>query len=623
MFATLLISLPSVHSGGELFIRFDGQEEKVDFSVAASNYKIPYTAFFADCEHEVKPVKSGYRVNLVYNLVQKSSTKKIGGQKLSSNAEKVQQALEPLFKELDHLPKAILLGHEYTPTNFSLGPLKHHDRPRALALMQAAEQMGYFAKLGLVTCYKMGALEGVYVDYGGYGRRNYYDDEEEEEEENLEDGTMGELYEEYIRVKNWGADNLPPLGDFNLDVNDIVSNIEVGEGDPTKKEAEGYTGNAGMTLEYWYHYGAVILWSKEKHFEMLLQTEAAVRMQWLNFYLENWENTELNAQKYTRQLVRGFSEKDFAARRYGESAIDYRPLAAALSAIKEPVFVKEHGATILVPAFQSISVEDWVTLIEAYEPSIFSSIFEQVAATKEVKIVHHLLKLLTALNDSKSKSIQAFVQSQIALLPAYIEEVNLPTLNMSKYYLTADKVQYIERRTDIVEKIIELSSHQESSKEWGLNMIGQLTTPLPRDYANQVLVPILQSKKYKDRLLANNLQEICLKDLMARTAVEPSPPANWTREIPASDSNYYKSNLDIIRAFMASPTQKSFDYRKKKSDRQALERAIGSVNIHLKMETIRGASPHTLRLTKTQTTYDLKHKQWKEDVAILRKFIKE
>jgi hypothetical protein len=26
------------------------------------------TAFFADCEHEVKPVRSGYRCCLVYNL---------------------------------------------------------------------------------------------------------------------------------------------------------------------------------------------------------------------------------------------------------------------------------------------------------------------------------------------------------------------------------------------------------------------------------------------------------------------------------------------------------------------------------------------------------------------------
>jgi hypothetical protein len=28
-----------------------------------------YAAFYADCEHELRPVKSGYRVCLVYNLV--------------------------------------------------------------------------------------------------------------------------------------------------------------------------------------------------------------------------------------------------------------------------------------------------------------------------------------------------------------------------------------------------------------------------------------------------------------------------------------------------------------------------------------------------------------------------
>ena len=40
-----------------------------DFGGKESNYSVYYAAFYADCEHEVKKVESGYRINLVYNVV--------------------------------------------------------------------------------------------------------------------------------------------------------------------------------------------------------------------------------------------------------------------------------------------------------------------------------------------------------------------------------------------------------------------------------------------------------------------------------------------------------------------------------------------------------------------------
>jgi hypothetical protein len=39
--------------------------------------------------------------------------------------------------------------------------------------------------------------------------------------------------------------------------------------DPSREKFEGYTGNAGMTLERWYHRAAVVIWPRERHFEVL------------------------------------------------------------------------------------------------------------------------------------------------------------------------------------------------------------------------------------------------------------------------------------------------------------------------------------------------------------------
>jgi predicted 2-oxoglutarate/Fe(II)-dependent dioxygenase YbiX len=68
MFGTLVVCLPSRHEGGELIVRHDGQTETIDFSKKESQFKTQYAAFYADCEHEIKPITSGYRVCLVYKV---------------------------------------------------------------------------------------------------------------------------------------------------------------------------------------------------------------------------------------------------------------------------------------------------------------------------------------------------------------------------------------------------------------------------------------------------------------------------------------------------------------------------------------------------------------------------
>ncbi len=68
MFATLVVGLPSRHEGGTLVIKHNGQTKKVEFGGNDSEFKTQYAAFYADCQHEIKPVTAGYRICLVYNL---------------------------------------------------------------------------------------------------------------------------------------------------------------------------------------------------------------------------------------------------------------------------------------------------------------------------------------------------------------------------------------------------------------------------------------------------------------------------------------------------------------------------------------------------------------------------
>lgn len=612
MFGTLVVGLPSAHTGGELIIRFDGREETVDFSAPAGSYKIPYAAFYADCEHEVLPVKSGYRIGLVYNLVQPAGASEIGSPRFGRQVEQMAGVLRTMEAHFEWRPMAVLLGHQYTPANFSLGQLKLHDRPRAEALLEAAEKAGYFASLGLATLYRSGSLEGDFFDE--YSRRRYY---EEDEEENRSGWYMGEIYEEYMTMEHWGEGGAPGLGDIPIEEEDIITELEMGEGDPIEQEEEGYTGNAGMTLEYWYHYGAAVFWPRSKHSALLASRPDEVRLQWLEYYLQHWGRAELNPQEYARNLLASLAEAIPGEEAY--SIPDYSPVADALARFGEESLRKQTAETLLPAVFEHISVQSWAALIPAYESDAFHPVFEKAADTDKVAVIRHLLDVVRALDEEGAPGLAPFVLHHVRRLPDHLRRVKLQELETKdiryRHLFKSDRTERIEAAAAVVENILALSPYAEEDAGWISAMMKRIAKPLPRGYANEVLAPILLSGKHRGSALRQALYDGCLKDLEARTATKPTPPADWSRPMPETKehSNLWKT----LRPFLTSPTQRVFDYVKNESERRAMEWAIEGVEVDLEMETIKKGRPYTLRLTKTQAAYERAVKEWAEDVLLL------
>src|SRR5271157_3848593 len=70
MFATLVLTLSSMSTGGELVVRHKGREVRLDLRCEEPS-EVAFAAFYADCVHEVLPVTAGCRLTLVYNLLRK------------------------------------------------------------------------------------------------------------------------------------------------------------------------------------------------------------------------------------------------------------------------------------------------------------------------------------------------------------------------------------------------------------------------------------------------------------------------------------------------------------------------------------------------------------------------
>lgn len=62
---TLVVSLPSARTGGELVIDHAGES----IAYRASKEELTFVAFYGDCRHQVTPVRSGYRVTHTFYLL--------------------------------------------------------------------------------------------------------------------------------------------------------------------------------------------------------------------------------------------------------------------------------------------------------------------------------------------------------------------------------------------------------------------------------------------------------------------------------------------------------------------------------------------------------------------------
>src|SRR5437764_1040636 len=121
-------AVPGLEVAGELVVRFEGQERTLDFA-ADNRFQTCFAAFYADCEHEVKPLRSGHRLCLVYNLTLAKGKKPPGAPRREEHVARVAEVLRA-WAEGGEAPQklAVPLGHQYTEQGLAWDALKGVDR---------------------------------------------------------------------------------------------------------------------------------------------------------------------------------------------------------------------------------------------------------------------------------------------------------------------------------------------------------------------------------------------------------------------------------------------------------------------------------------------------------------
>lgn len=259
MLATLVIVLPSPHIGGALKIKHYGEEvECKSENINATDIK--FIAFYSDCQHEVERIVDGYRVVATYNLIAESSAK-IAEREMNvikMHQATLKEAMLDTLKEYDAYSYApipcitYLLNHQYTKHGISWSLLRGADKLRVELIKKAAEDEECEVLLALLE------TRETWTTDGGY---DYDDSNKDPEPEDLVDSEIDVVHAIDINSKIVKYDQ-------SIREKAVCYHLPNEEFKPFETEYEGYMGNYGNTVDYWYHRAAVIIWKKSDNFAL-------------------------------------------------------------------------------------------------------------------------------------------------------------------------------------------------------------------------------------------------------------------------------------------------------------------------------------------------------------------
>jgi predicted 2-oxoglutarate/Fe(II)-dependent dioxygenase YbiX len=289
MFATMVLVLPSTHSGGELVVKHLGREVVLDLRPEEPS-EIGFAAFYADCVHEVRSVTAGCRLTLVYNL--RFLGKRPAPEAPDYRAEqgRVAELLRSWAGAAEEPDKLILpLEHAYTPLELSFSTLKGADAGVASVLVKAAAEADCDLHLALVSIEESGSAD--YTGYHGRGRWSR-DDEDDDEFE------VAEVFDRALILSEWrrpdggkAGFNEFPFGEDELCPPDAFEDLT-----PDEQHFHEATGNEGASFERTYQRAGLILWPIARRLAVLNQAGLRTTLPYLDDLTARWETSNASTQ---------------------------------------------------------------------------------------------------------------------------------------------------------------------------------------------------------------------------------------------------------------------------------------------------------------------------------------
>lgn len=607
MFATLVLVLPSAHSGGELVVKHLGREVVLDLRPQEPS-EIGLAALYADCVHEVRPVKTGCRLVLVYNLSFVGKRRPMKAPDYRAEHERVVELLRSWASAEDEPDKLILpLEHVYTPAELSFTALKGADAGVASVLVGAVAEADCDLHLALVSIEESGSAE--HTPY--YGRRRRWSRVEDDDDE--DEFEVAEIFDRALILSEWrhpdggkaGFGNFP-FAEDELCPPDAFENLT-----PDEELFHEATGNEGASFERTYRRAGLVLWPAARRLAVLNQAGLPTTLPYLENLVANWETRDAASQiplwreadELSGHMLRSWPRHT----RREDGNID-----------------ASHMLDLQIRLGNVARIDAFLAELSAeghYAATDNEAIVRAAALLPTPRATELLVRIIGRNAPAHLSACGDLLQRCVAAprgTTGDLEQVGAALIDA----LPGDPRRREEVGTWVRPSpvkpgfVVDLLTAS-SRIDVGLAVrAAEHLLAWPKTYKpDDVLVPaacafakLAQSAAWP---AVGRLREAALDHLRRRIALPLEAPRNWAR------TNLLKCTCSDCRglgAFLVAPDQQQWRLKAAQDRRTHVEHGVRSAACDLDLRTERRGSPHTLVATKNQASYEQRAKQRRQDL---------
>ncbi|MGB7414552.1 MAG: 2OG-Fe(II) oxygenase [Thermosynechococcaceae cyanobacterium] len=621
MFATLVIVLPSLYSGGELLVRHLEDEVRLDLCCLDLS-EVSFAAFYADCVHEVLPITSGCRLTLVYNLLRRGKGQLPEPPNYEAEQANVAELLQQwiLDKELpnDTSPEKLIypLEHAYTPAALAFDALKGADQAISSVLVPAAKQAECDIHLALVTIEESGDAE--YTGYYGSRRRRKYWSDYDDDDEDPSNFEIGDVYDRSTTLTDWRRPDgkattlgTSPFHDTELCPPDSFDGLE-----PDELYFQEAAGNEGASFERTYRRAALILWPKARRLAVFNQAGLSVTLPFLDEQIQQWlesgEESDSSlwqeAHELAGHMIRSWSREGAYSAKLGHTS----------------------QMLILLSQLQDIDlISTFLTEISA------AGIYDQ----RDNKALIQAIKLLSSLQITEL--IENIISQNVFDSLSACGELLARTVEMAKGF--ASTVDLHPAATALVDGLPGAPSRHAKASPWRhhqpvqsdfvvdfLTALVQIDMTLadqaveymlafPKTYdLDSVIIPavlaLTKRKSHRNNGAIQRLQAASLSHLGNRIAEPLEKPQDWTRDHTLTCNCAHCGELSL---FLSAPDRQNWTFKASENSRRHVESSIRQSRCDLDFRTEKQGRPYSLICTKNQASYKRRAQQRKQDLEYI------
>lgn len=638
MFGTLVIVLPGQSSGGELVIRHDGRDVVLDLRREDAG-EIGYAAFYADCLHEVRPVTTGCRLTLVYNLIRTGKGKRPLPPDHTQQQEGITKLLRPWDDQIatrfggaeddaaadwdddidddedmddeefdeDDAPTPLKLvyplKHAYSEAELSFAALKGTDAAAAGCLRNAAADADCELRLALLSVEEFGFAE--YAQTSWSSRRRHREPEFAAGE--VEDGT--------VELSHWFMGDGEPLTAAGVPVgNEEISPPEALEdADDDNVVFHEATGNEGVSFARSYRRAALVLWPKQRLFQVLARGGLKTTLPYLATLTARAEVASPAGRPELLEEARSFAARIIAVQpalfrapydrsphvetalkilaRLGDAGLVHRFVHGVMADGAH----KSGDNPALIAALALLPVEDRLAAVEQLVKAMAESGYAACA---------DLLARLTVENADLGPGLRGAAAALTASLPGKSAHQRRDAFG--------DRVAKHCDGEFVLAALSGLARIDESLAATAVDTF--LAWPKTYDF-DAALVPaacgMIEDRALLESAAVTRLREACLGHLAKRIAVRLEPPSDWRRAAVIACGC---EHCCALNTFLRDPREKEWTLRARQDIRSHVESGIRDSKPDLVYRTLAKGNPHSLICTKNQASYEARVVQRREDL---------